>query len=46
MAHWRDEFLAALTVRDQREKANAALYDACPFYRRSLLTTTDIILPI
>ncbi|KAJ5747457.1 uncharacterized protein N7511_009153 [Penicillium nucicola] len=28
MAHWRDEYLAALTVRDQREKANASLYDA------------------
>ncbi|KAJ5558542.1 hypothetical protein N7461_002514 [Penicillium sp. DV-2018c] len=28
MAHWREEYLAALTVRDQREKANVALYDA------------------
>ncbi|KAJ5783010.1 Autophagy-related protein 16 [Penicillium paradoxum] len=28
MAHWREEYLAALTVRDQREKANATLYDA------------------
>lgn len=31
MAHWREEYLAALTVRDHREKANVALYDACPF---------------
>lgn len=29
MAHWREEYLAALTVRDQREKANTNLYDAC-----------------
>jgi hypothetical protein len=29
MPHWREEYLAALAVRDQREKANAALYDAC-----------------
>ncbi|KAL5364152.1 putative autophagy protein Apg16 [Aspergillus floccosus] len=28
MAHWRDEFSAALAARDRREKANAALYDA------------------
>ncbi|KAJ5656353.1 hypothetical protein N7507_008303 [Penicillium longicatenatum] len=28
MAYWRDEYLAALAVRDQREKANVALYDA------------------
>ncbi|KAJ5160013.1 Autophagy protein 16 [Penicillium canariense] len=31
MAHWREEYLAALAVRDQREKANVALYDACLF---------------
>ncbi|CAG7938600.1 unnamed protein product [Penicillium salamii] len=28
MAHWREEYLAALTVRDQREKANVPLYNA------------------
>ncbi|KAJ5802935.1 Atg16p [Penicillium pulvis] len=28
MSYWRDEYLAALAVRDQREKANVALYDA------------------
>ncbi|KAJ5654006.1 Autophagy-related protein 16 [Penicillium lividum] len=28
MAHWREEYLAALAVRDQREKANVALYEA------------------
>ncbi|KAJ5152339.1 hypothetical protein N7492_010634 [Penicillium capsulatum] len=28
MAHWREEYLAALGARDQREKANVALYDA------------------
>ncbi|KAJ5488972.1 Autophagy protein 16 [Penicillium diatomitis] len=28
MPHWRDEYLAALAVRDQREKANLTLYDA------------------
>lgn len=29
MAQWREEYLAALAVRDQREKPNSALYDAC-----------------
>lgn len=29
MANWREEYLAALGIRDQREKANTALYDAC-----------------
>ncbi|KAF7720300.1 Uncharacterized protein PECH_003419 [Penicillium ucsense] len=28
MPHWRDEYLAALAVRDRREKANLTLYDA------------------
>ncbi|KAL1967878.1 hypothetical protein VTN77DRAFT_2295 [Rasamsonia byssochlamydoides] len=28
MANWRDEYFAALGVRDQREKANIGLYDA------------------
>ncbi|KAJ5107052.1 Autophagy-related protein 16 [Penicillium angulare] len=28
MANWREEYLAALAVRDQKEKANVALYDA------------------
>ncbi|KAJ5370820.1 Autophagy protein 16 [Penicillium cataractarum] len=28
MPHWREEYLAALAVRDQREKANVELYDA------------------
>ncbi|KAJ5629666.1 Autophagy-related protein 16 [Penicillium herquei] len=28
MAHWREEYFAALAVRDQREKANLALYDS------------------
>ncbi|KAJ9210115.1 hypothetical protein DTO166G4_8305 [Paecilomyces variotii] len=28
MANWREEYLAALGIRDQREKANTALYDA------------------
>ncbi|EPS32523.1 hypothetical protein PDE_07483 [Penicillium oxalicum 114-2] len=28
MPHWRDEYLAALAVRDQREKANLAFYEA------------------
>lgn len=27
--NWREEYFAALGVRDGREKANAALYDAC-----------------
>lgn len=31
MAHWREEYLAALGARDQREKSNVALYDACMF---------------
>lgn len=30
MAQWREEYLAALAVRDQREQANSTLYDACP----------------
>lgn len=29
MANWREEYLAALGIRDEREKANTALYDAC-----------------
>lgn len=29
MAHWREEYLAALAVRDHREKANIVIYDAC-----------------
>ncbi|OQE27648.1 hypothetical protein PENSTE_c004G06330 [Penicillium steckii] len=28
MAHWREEYLTALAVRDQREKANLTIYDA------------------
>ncbi|KAJ5227030.1 Autophagy-related protein 16 [Penicillium citrinum] len=28
MAHWREEYLTALAVRDQREKANLSIYDA------------------
>ncbi|KAI9370589.1 autophagy-related protein 16 [Aspergillus egyptiacus] len=28
MAHWRDEYAAALAARDRREKANIAFYDA------------------
>ncbi|THC97951.1 hypothetical protein EYZ11_002588 [Aspergillus tanneri] len=30
MAHWRDEYSAALAARDRREKANLAIYDAYP----------------
>ncbi|KAF4217769.1 hypothetical protein CNMCM8980_008433 [Aspergillus fumigatiaffinis] len=29
MAHWRNEYSAALAARDRREKANIALYNAC-----------------
>ncbi|KAL2821591.1 autophagy protein 16 [Aspergillus granulosus] len=28
MAHWREEFAAALAARDRREKANIAIYNA------------------
>ncbi|KAK1146102.1 autophagy protein 16, interacts with Atg12p-Atg5p [Aspergillus melleus] len=28
MAHWREEYLAALAARDHREKANLAIYNA------------------
>ncbi|KAJ0425503.1 autophagy-related protein 16 [Aspergillus carlsbadensis] len=28
MAHWREEYAAALAARDRREKANAAVYNA------------------
>ncbi|OJJ81364.1 ATG16 family protein [Aspergillus glaucus CBS 516.65] len=28
MAHWREEYSAALTARDRREKANVGLYNA------------------
>lgn len=41
MAQWREEYLAALAIRDQREKANSALYDACPS-PTSLLCATDL----
>lgn len=33
MANWRDEYCAALAVRDEAEKANVVLYDACPYTR-------------
>lgn len=33
MAHWREEYSAALTARDRREKANVALYNACMSYK-------------
>ena len=29
MAHWREEYFAGLGVRDEYEKANASLYNAC-----------------
>lgn len=29
MANWRDEYFAALVVRDRRDQANTALFDAC-----------------
>lgn len=29
MAHWKEEYTAALAARDRREKANIALYNAC-----------------
>lgn len=29
MANWRDEYHAALLVRDERQQANSSLYDAC-----------------
>ncbi|KAJ5874290.1 Autophagy-related protein 16 [Penicillium soppii] len=47
MAHWRDEYLAALTVRDQREKANVTLYDAYAQLadRTSRLATTATASP-
>lgn len=31
MSNWRDEYFAALGVRDEREKANLPIYDACTF---------------
>ncbi|KKA24293.1 Autophagy protein Apg16 [Rasamsonia emersonii CBS 393.64] len=36
MANWRDDYYAALGVRDEREKANIGLYDA---YRTGALAT-------
>lgn len=38
MAQWREEYLAALAVRDQKEKANSGLYDACSYPACSKLT--------
>jgi hypothetical protein len=29
MANWRDEYFAALVVRDRRDQANTTLFDAC-----------------
>ncbi|KAJ5309927.1 uncharacterized protein N7443_002388 [Penicillium atrosanguineum] len=42
MTLWREEYLAALAVRDSREKANSALYDAYSRLadRTAKLTTT------
>ncbi|OQD74925.1 hypothetical protein PENDEC_c009G03637 [Penicillium decumbens] len=43
MAQWREEYLAALAVRDQREKANTALYDA---YSRLADRTAKLAIPL
>ncbi|KAJ5218828.1 Autophagy-related protein 16 [Penicillium cinerascens] len=43
MAQWREEYLAALAVRDQREKANSALYDA---YSRLADRTAQLTTPL
>jgi hypothetical protein len=32
MANWREEYFAALGVRDEYEQANASLYDACLYH--------------
>ena len=37
MAHWREDYLAALAVRDKSEKANLALYDACSCFLPSFV---------
>lgn len=29
MANWRDEYFAALRIRDEREKSHSRLFDAC-----------------
>jgi chaperonin cofactor prefoldin len=43
MALWREEYLAALAVRDSREKANSALYDA---YSRLADRTAKLATPL
>ncbi|CEJ58597.1 hypothetical protein PMG11_07249 [Penicillium brasilianum] len=43
MPHWREEYLAALAVRDQREKANVELYDA---YTRLADRSAQLATPI
>jgi hypothetical protein len=48
MAHWREEYLAALAVRDHREKANLTIYDACLCLQSSTEapgSITDILQP-
>lgn len=39
MANWRDEYFAALVVRDRRDQANTTLFDACmqKIHRSSVL---------
>ncbi|RAH40390.1 ATG16 family protein [Aspergillus brunneoviolaceus CBS 621.78] len=47
MAHWREEYSAALASRDRREKANTALYDAYTQLadRTASTTTTSLQTP-
>ncbi|KAL4904859.1 autophagy protein 16 [Aspergillus multicolor] len=42
MAHWREEYAAALATRDRREKANVALYNA---YTQLADRTASVIAP-
>ena len=44
MANWRDEYCAALVVRDRREKTNVALYNACKLYSSGLDITRRTLL--
>lgn len=32
MGNWRDDYYAALGVRDEREQANKSLYDTCTHF--------------
>jgi predicted RNase H-like nuclease (RuvC/YqgF family) len=44
MASWQEQYLAALELRDSREQANKAIYDACKMHPRPSATSDMLII--